>query len=71
MSGPAKNLGPIGSAVLTFIGFKQTRQATYYIETKNLKIKWLVRRFLKMEVVGIYLPYSEKEKLLVSFILLF
>ena len=26
MLGPTKNLGPIGSAVLTFIGYKQNRQ---------------------------------------------
>ena len=26
--GPTKNLGPIGSAVLTFIGYKQTDRQT-------------------------------------------
>ena len=26
MRGPTKNLGPIGSAVLTFIGYKQTNK---------------------------------------------
>ena len=29
MCGPTQNLGPIGSAVLTFIGLKQTDKAKY------------------------------------------
>ncbi len=28
MQGPTQNLGPIGSAVLTFIGYKQTDKQT-------------------------------------------
>ena len=31
MWGPTKSLGPIGSAVLKFIGFKQNRQAKYML----------------------------------------
>ena len=40
---PTKNLGPIGSAVLTFIGYKQTdkqtnKQIMWFLYKRNLQI---------------------------------
>ena len=35
MRGPTKNLGPIGSAVLKFIGYKQTNKQTD-TQSKNI-----------------------------------
>ena len=32
MQGPTQILGPIGSAVLTFIGYKQTDKQSIFIE---------------------------------------
>ena len=34
---PQKNLGPIGSAVLTFIGYRQTEKPNLYIDLWKLK----------------------------------
>ena len=42
--GPTKNLGPIGSAVLTFIGYKQTdKQTNKQTDKPNLYIESDVR----------------------------
>ena len=44
-----KNLGPIGSAILTFIGYKQTNRQAKYIfiieKIKNMKEEWMKMLF--------------------------
>ena len=66
---PTKNLGPIGSAVLTFIGYKQTDKQTnkqtsqIYIQIDNLilKVVLLLQSFLIITVF-IYLFISRVRK---------
>ena len=44
---PTKNLGPIGSAVLTFIGYKQTdKQTNKQTDKPNLYIDWWVKNHI-------------------------
>ena len=40
MWGPSKNVGPIGSAVLTFIGHKQTNRQTHK-QSINVEDIWI------------------------------
>jgi len=46
-----KNLGPIGSAVFTFIGYKQTNKQAKYIFIKE-KIKDITEELIKILLVG-------------------
>jgi len=39
MTGPTKNLGPIGQAVLTFIGYKQTDKQAKYLDRDRYETK--------------------------------
>jgi len=55
MWGPTQNLGPIGSANLTFIGYNQTqhtdRQVKYiFIDVNLLKIN-ITPKFLKFKLI--------------------
>ena len=63
--GPTQNLGPIGSAVLTFIGYKQTnkhpnkktdRQAKFILRC-DLHVIELFLGYLKTSLLGSFAPY--------------
>ena len=74
--GPTKNLGPIGSAALTFIEYKQTNRhpdnKSIYIKMKNLSLLFFIlsgTRFNKYwEVVELQfsplLPFLDFKQLL-------
>ena len=46
MQGPKQNVGPIGSAVMTFIGYKQTDRQAKYIYRLKIILHNIISRYI-------------------------